>query len=145
VTLNSTASRLGGRSRGTVTRAGHSHACTTDTPSCIADAFIVGTQEKSLARKEDDMARQSPSLIFFDVLALHATHWDTYRRSEEREMRCVAVQTPGMNARASTPVQQRAWCMPMARPELPHIYHVNARHVRPRATSTRYVVEFVVP
>jgi hypothetical protein len=101
VTLNSTASRLGGRSRGTVTRAGHSHACTTDTPSCIADAFIVGTQEKSLARKEDDMARLSPSLILIDVLALHATHWDTYRRSEEREMRCVAVQTPGMNARAS--------------------------------------------
>jgi hypothetical protein len=76
VTLNSTTSRLGGRSRGTVTRAGHSHACTTDIPSCIADAFIVGTQEKSLAREEDNLPRQSPSLIFFDVLALHATHWE---------------------------------------------------------------------
>jgi hypothetical protein len=74
VTLNSTTSRLGGRSRGTVTRAGHSHACTTDIPSCIADAFIVGTQEKSLVREEDNLPRQSPSLIFFDVLALHATH-----------------------------------------------------------------------
>ena len=145
MTLNSTTSRLGGISRGTVTRAGHSHACTTDIPSCIADSFIVGTQEKSLARKEDKLARQTPSVIFFDVLALHATHWDSYRRSKKREMRCVAVRTPGMGARASSPVRQRAWCMPMARPEVPHIYHINARHVRPRATSTRYVVECVAP
>lgn len=62
VTLNNTASRLGGRSRGTVTRAGHSHACTKDIPSCIADAFTVGTttQEKSLAMKWTSWLVETP-------------------------------------------------------------------------------------
>lgn len=91
----------------------------------------------------DKLACRNPSLILFDVLALHAAHWAIYRGSEEEgnEMRSGA----GLRARASAPVRQRAWCMPMARPELPHTDHVNARHVRPRATSTRYVVEVCGP
>lgn len=90
----------------------------------------------------------NPSLILFDVLALHATHWGHLlkirRRGNEVSIEA-GLRGPRMGARASAPVRQRAWCMPIVRPELPHAYHVNARHVRGRATSTRYVVEFVTP
>ncbi|KAH0238685.1 hypothetical protein KCV06_g478, partial [Aureobasidium melanogenum] len=58
----------------------------------------------------------NPSLILFDVLALHATHWGHLlkirRRGNEVPIEA-GLRGPRMGARASAPVRQRAWCMPM--------------------------------
>ncbi|KAG9679890.1 hypothetical protein KCU87_g315, partial [Aureobasidium melanogenum] len=78
----------------------------------------------------------NPSLILFDVLALHATHWGHLlkirRRGNEVPIEA-GLRGPRMGARASAPVRQRAWCMPM--PQAP--VHILTFEVRAGAAAMR--------